>query len=442
MEKRQKIISQDKNSSELPSAQISIRSDEVHEILNSVPHWMIRWGSGLILALIVVVFYLSWLIKYPEVVHGTAVLTTAVPPVKIYSKASGYVNKIFVPNDKNVKDGQLIAQIDNPLNKTTIDSLSALLADFDILKYSHLLKFLGEVKPLGQSQTAANVLYSNLLDYSELVNDKFYVGTLESLNQKILYNGRLAWIAKQEIDLYEIELIQAKEKFEADSILYMNKVIPKHTFYRNRSELIAAQQKLFNAKKNYVQFKLAESEFTKQKADVMHDYQIKKIRLETEIQTSINSINNSINLWQENYLIKAPINGRLSFLNDIVEKDFVTPNFPLFAIVPESDNVLAVVKINSQGYGKIEKGQKVRLKLENFPSHEFGQIIGKVKKTSKLAGEEGYIIKVVLPNGLQTTYKKTLQYSPEMKGSAEIVTADLRLIERILYTLRKVFERK
>jgi hypothetical protein len=45
-----------------------------------------------------------------------------------------------------------------------------------------------------------------------------------------------------------------------------------------------------------------------------------------------------------------------------------------------------------------------------------------------------------LPKGLESSYKKQIPFQQEMKGSADIVTEDLRLLERILYQFRDVFK--
>jgi len=43
-------------------------------------------------------------------------------------------------------------------------------------------------------------------------------------------------------------------------------------------------------------------------------------------------------------------------------------------------------------------------------------------------------------NGLQTSYHKNIAFQQEMTGTADIVTEDLRLIERFLYQFRSVFK--
>jgi hypothetical protein len=49
-------------------------------------------------------------------------------------------------------------------------------------------------------------------------------------------------------------------------------------------------------------------------------------------------------------------------------------------------------------------------------------------------------VQVSLPDGLVTTYHKSLAFQQEMHGSAGIITQNLRLAERIFARLRAAFE--
>lgn len=51
------------------------------------------------------------------------------------------------------------------------------------------------------------------------------------------------------------------------------------------------------------------------------------------------------------------------------------------------------------------------------------------------------ILEVQFPDRLLTTYNKELDFSQEMTGTAEIVTEDLRLLDRFLNPIRAVFKR-
>ena len=98
--------------------------------------------------------------------------------------------------------------------------------------------------------------------------------------------------------------------------------------------------------------------------------------------------------------------------------------------------VVGRMQVPSTNSGKIIPGQKVLIKLDNFRYQEFGIVEGKVQNISLTPDEKGnYYVDVILPKGLKTSYNKQLPFEKELKGNAEIVTQDLRLIERFFYQI-------
>ena len=80
--------------------------------------------------------------------------------------------------------------------------------------------------------------------------------------------------------------------------------------------------------------------------------------------------------------------------------------------------------------------------MANYPDREFGIIKGVIKAISLTPDKDGnLLINVSLPKGLETSYKKQITFQQEMSGSVDIVTEDLRLIERLLYQFRDLFKR-
>lgn len=78
------------------------------------------------------------------------------------------------------------------------------------------------------------------------------------------------------------------------------------------------------------------------------------------------------------------------------------------------------------------------LKLDDYPYQEFGMLEGKVQSVLPSLNIRYYRVVVSLPKGLQSTYRHQFFCRSEMAGTAEIVTADLRLIERAFYGFRKL----
>ena len=92
--------------------------------------------------------------------------------------------------------------------------------------------------------------------------------------------------------------------------------------------------------------------------------------------------------------------------------------------------------------GKVKTGQKVNIRLQNFPENEYGILRGTVKNISLTPTEAGgmvyYSVEITLNDGLITTYKKELPYLSDMQGQADIITEDISFLERLVLPLKKI----
>lgn len=421
--------------------EIEIRSDEVHEILTEVPHWMIRYGITLIFGIIFACLLLSWFIKYPEVVSGDVEITTEQPPVKLVAKTSGYLQNLRMTDDASVQKGQVLAELSNPVDKEAIDALKKNLNDFTLDSAAAIAMRLRTIDALGSAQNEVNLFLNQLIEYDKLVNDTSFERTVVNLDKQILYNTRLAALTYNQQELYTAELQLASEKYYSDSVLYSSGVIAKMEYYDKQSEYYSKKQTVLNVKKSAVQYQITAADYEEQKNKLLKA-RLDAIRMSsTEIFSSVKSLYSFADTWQQNYIVEAPIDGKLAYLSNLSENEFVRAEQALFAIIPPDDEILGLIQISNQGFGKIKMDQEVRIKLDNYPYQEFGQLEGRVASISKIAGESGYMVKVQLYKGLKTSYNKSLAYKPGMTGAAEVITEDLRLIERIFNSIRKIFMR-
>ena len=93
--------------------------------------------------------------------------------------------------------------------------------------------------------------------------------------------------------------------------------------------------------------------------------------------------------------------------------------------------------------GKVKKGQKVIIKLENYPSEEWGSLEGSIESISEVPkqGEENQYTVYIGVSSLSTSYGKQVEFKQEMQGTAEIILEELSILQRIFYQVRKAFER-
>ena len=84
----------------------------------------------------------------------------------------------------------------------------------------------------------------------------------------------------------------------------------------------------------------------------------------------------------------------------------------------------------------------MNIRFSNFPDKEYGLIVGKIRNVSQVSvvveNESCYMVDIALPNGLMTTYRKQLPFVPEMEGTADIITDELSLLERMFLPMKKI----
>lgn len=67
---------------------------------------------------------------------------------------------------------------------------------------------------------------------------------------------------------------------------------------------------------------------------------------------------------------------------------------------------------------------------------------GKIRNISSVPDDNNnYIVEIIFPNGMTTTYQKKLNMIQKMDGVAQIITEDMRLIERFIQPIRELFNR-
>lgn len=117
-------------------------------------------------------------------------------------------------------------------------------------------------------------------------------------------------------------------------------------------------------------------------------------------------------------------------------------NSDLHTVSEKQSRIIGRISLTFKDARKVAIGQKVNIRFENFPYMEFGYLKGKVKNISLMPSNENYIVEVELPQDMKTNYDIQLNFSQEMKGSAEIITEDLRLIQRFLNPLKSLLQHR
>ncbi len=423
--------------------EIQLRSEEVQEILTRVPHWMIRWGNVLILILVLLLLFLSWLIKYPDVIPAEAIVTTQIPPQKERARITGKIESILVEDGQIVPEGTPLAILRNTANyqdvftlKSIIDTISLNSKTFAFPINDLPVLFLGDI------ETSFAIFENSYSEY--LLNKELRPFSNEALANQIslseLYRRQESLKSQKKISKTELDF--KKKDFERQKELYDKGVISAQEYESKRVEYLQFERNYENTDVQLSQNKESISSATKASRGTEINQRKEEMNLYMKVLQSFNQLKKSIKDWELQFVLKSDMEGRVSFLNYRNENQTVNAGDVVFIIVPiEESSYIARIKAPSQNSGKIRVGQTANIRLENFPDNEFGTLKGKVKHISLLPDKDGlYLIDVELPEKLITTYNKEIPFKQEMRGMVEIVTEDLRLMERFFYQFRTIMD--
>lgn len=157
------------------------------------------------------------------------------------------------------------------------------------------------------------------------------------------------------------------------------------------------------------------------------------------------SLSSKLKEWEHAFVLKAPVSGQIVFGEHRTVNQYVRSGDNVFTVVPdETGKISGRILAPAIGLGKIEPGQQVNIKVDNYPFMEYGILSGSVLSISKIpvVSEQGtfYPVNVDLPDKLVTNYNRELSYSLQMQGNAEIIIQNRRVIELLIEPLSSMFK--
>ncbi len=423
---------------------IELRSEEVQEILTRVPHWMIRWGNVLFLALILMLLFISWFVKYPDIIISEAIITTQIPPQKEYALITGDIDAILVENNQKVQKDQPLAILENTANykdvyklKSIVDTITVNSKSFSFPIDSLPILFLGDI----ESQYA--LFENNYIQYQ--LNKKLRPFSNEALANRYSLSelNRRLQSSRSQQDINKTELDFSKKDLDRQKTLFEKGVISAQDYENKQLQYAQAERnyKNFEASISQIREAISTARMTSKGTEINRVKE--EMTLLKGVIQSFNQLKKAIKDWERLYVLKSNINGNVSFLNYWNINQTVNQGDLVFTIIPsENSSFVAKLKTPAQNSGKIKVGQSVNIKIENYPDTEFGVLNGTVKNISLIPDSEGfYFVDVQLPKKLITSYNKEIDFKQEMRGTAEIITEDLRLIERFFYQFKEIIKR-
>lgn len=417
--------------------EVEIRSEEVQEILGQPPRWITRWGITVLFAGLLFFFVLSCFLKYPDIIGGVVTVVTDTPPASVVARSNGKIEKLFVVNNQDVKAGDVLGLIENPARYDDVVKVKSMVENFSLDAAPALIY--NARHSLGELQRPFSDFVKRLADYKNFLALDHHNKKIESLNLQVeKLNAYQARLAGQK-NVLEQDMALAEKQLRRDSLLFADKVMARADYEKAESAYLQKKYALEGARSALANCDIQVAQLQQLISDTRMQYDDEKNKLELSLQEAAETAAGAIASWEQAYVLKAPIGGSITFTRFWSDNQNIKAGDVAFTIVPSAgEKLLGKVTLPLAGSGKVRPGQEVNIKFFNYPYMEYGIVKGTVKSVSLVPADNNYYLEVELSNGLTSTYGKTLPFNQEMQGSADIITEDTRLIERMLRPIRHI----
>ena len=297
---------------------IELRSEEVQDILTKIPHWMIRFGSGLFLILTLMLFGISWVVKYPDIIIANAIITTEVAPQRIYAKVTGKLSTILVQDRQEVIPNQTLAILENTSNYKDVIMLKSIMDTTKINKKYFIFPIDSlPIMFLGDIETDFSLFDNNYIQYKLNKELQPFI-TEEGANKYTLIQlqKQLESLESQkkinafEMSIKEKDLNRNKHLFEKgiiSTVVYENKQLDYFKAERNFKNI---NMLIFQIKDN-----ISNAKETSRGAVINRTK--REIVLLKSVIHSFNQLKSSIKNWELRYVLKS--NYWKGFLFELLE---------------------------------------------------------------------------------------------------------------------------
>ncbi len=418
---------------------LEIRSEEVQEIIGRPPHWLVRGGIGMLFGVLILIFTAASFIRYPEVIKSELTFVAINAPKIIESKINGKVTKLFKENKSKVIEGEVLGWMESTADHKSVETLEreadslykwAKSKRFDKIRSSQI----SSIQNLGELQSNVQAFNQIYWEYLLVIPGGYYPQRKTMLEEELNYTGKLLSKLQVQKEIQEADFEITKQEFDAQKQLADKNLIAKLELLKAERELANKRLPLQQTESAIINNRMAQIA----KAKEIMELDKKMAEQISIFSQSLYELKSAIEEWRFKYVLTASVSGTVTYSGIVQEQQIYRVGDGIFYIQPKNTDFLGEMKISQASFGKIEEGQLVLVRFSGFPYHEFGSVTGTIEYFSEFPVDDSlFFAKVSFPEGLKTNYGKMLPSVNGMKGQAEIITQDMRLLKRVYNNLTK-----
>ena len=346
-------------------------SEEVQDIMSFIPNSVIRWGLTVIFVVFLLLGVGSYYFKSPEIISAPMILTTKNPPVALISKSTGKIDQLFAVDGQNIEEKGRIALINNPTDFSHYLILKKELADCSRIAEWESQVFavdLSEHLTLGELQTTYGPFLKNRNNFKQYLTQNFLPQKITLIDKQIVKQEEYYQTLKRQLEIQRNDLVLSAKSFIRDSSLFMKKTTSEAEYDKSRQLFLSKKSAFvgYEAVLRETESAILQMQSSRVELEMQHEKELSDFRL--LLDESKQNLENAIHQWEERYLVASPIKGKLTFTSIWSINQEVKTGELIATVIPrEASAIIAKAVIPPSGFGKVEVGQRVNLKLSGFP---------------------------------------------------------------------------
>lgn len=425
--------------------EVELRSEEVQEVMNHISPWVVRWGITVLFIILFLILVGCWIFRYPDTLAAEVTLATEEPPAFVLAHATGKLDTLYVENGSLVQADTDLGVIDNAAFSGDVRWLAEQMKVWEKVEYDWqkgVGLFIDKRLQLGELQSTFAAFITSLSEYARFMELDYYAKKLRAQERQLSGQRSYLHLAERKYTLIEKDLNLVRSMYSRDSILYARNAMIVAEFEESGSKYLQSLHSKESARMSLLQAEMQVVQHEENLLDIRKQAYDEEQTHRMSLKNAVEQLSAQLGVWEHSYLLRSPINGKVTFMTVWSRNQNVKSGETVFVIQPsDSSRVLGKALLPFEGSGKVHVGQRVHIRLNNYPDQEFGYVKGNVKSVSPAPTEEGmYVVEIALPDGLRTNYGKQLPVSRELKGTANIILADRNVLERLLAPLRKMMK--
>jgi HlyD family secretion protein len=425
---------------------LDLRSEEVQEVLSFIPSWIVRWGITVLLFVVIALFVLAWVVRYPDVLPAKIVIVTQNPPVHLLTRSAGKLMTLNVADKTTVKADSILAVLENSALTADVVLVASQIRTLQTALLQNATETILQTSlpanlHLGDIQADYGMFVQNLNEYTSFhqIFKRYFDNRIGAFSKQLVsYSELNAKLSKQQ-EIAKREEEMARRKFDSDKVLFQKKYMSEVEINASESAFLSKRSAVENAGSALVNNSIQIANLERTVLDLKQQREERERSTALALQEALNRLDISIKNWQQRYCIVAPVDGTVSLTKYWAVNQYVAMGDEMATVIPGEQTMIGKIMMPVAGSGKVKVGQRTNIKFDSYPFQEFGSVDAVIESISLVPNNNQYIVTVALPNGLTTSYKKSLTFQQEMQGNAEIITEDLRILERIFNQFRYIF---